>query len=559
MKSQDAVFSVAMGWLAGSLEHLGRSRVLVAVGAIGMAFAACTSGGGNAEPTATHAAALISDEWKGGFGEWPFHGPITTDPAVCSNHPTYFFVAGLDDSDKKYYVNWQLHPASGTTWTAFGTRQFSSAPSCVFEKPFRFSNPPTDFKFVLAGKGTDNRIYAVPGHQPVTTPMQNPTWDGAWAEAKTSTETSPTYAGNYGRPAIGSNGNLIALVFLNSDRKVHARTHATPFANNGWSALKDGPALPAGVTSDGIPAITYDRGPNSRPINKFVVAVLGVSNGSAGIYWIYFDGNAWGSWNQAFLTEPVLSDPALEYDDQSNALSLYFKTDTGTILSTSSVQPEDFGVDPIEPVGTTGPSGSVSAPRAVFGAGFELGLRTVVTRGWAFTPSNSTILWVEDDHRSPFEPYETTPGQGPACSDASNPTGGVLEHFGSNANNNIIGCPGNVAWSDRALLCGAGSRPCTAAEFVAQRGTAIPTHDYWTDDNLRYSGSGTNACSVSKTVGTACPTGQPMRVCSASGTDAESNQCNWTECGYGSNTPNQYFGGCAGNTTAGTLCCLAVQ
>jgi hypothetical protein len=48
-----------------------------------------------------------------------------------------------------------------------------------------------------------------------------------------------------------------------------------------------------------------------------------------------------------------------------------------------------------------------------------------------------------------------------------------------------------------------------------------------------------------------------MRVCTASGTDAEGNVCNWENCGYGSTSPNQYFGGCEGNTTAGTLCCLA--
>jgi hypothetical protein len=53
-----------------------------------------------------------------------------------------------------------------------------------------------------------------------------------------------------------------------------------------------------------------------------------------------------------------------------------------------------------------------------------------------------------------------------------------------------------------------------------------------------------------------------MRVCIASPdgsgtTDVDGNLCNWTACSFG-NAPtgrNDYMGGCAGNSTAGTLCC----
>lgn len=49
-----------------------------------------------------------------------------------------------------------------------------------------------------------------------------------------------------------------------------------------------------------------------------------------------------------------------------------------------------------------------------------------------------------------------------------------------------------------------------------------------------------------------------LRVCtphgSPAGTDALGNTCTWTDCGLGT-TQNQDFGGCAANTTAGTLCC----
>ncbi|MCP3098408.1 hypothetical protein LZ198_05890 [Myxococcus sp. K15C18031901] len=117
----------------------------------------------------------------------------------------------------------------------------------------------------------------------------------------------------------------------------------------------------------------------------------------------------------------------------------------------------------------------------------------------------------------------------------------------------MVGCAGQVTWDNRASLCGAGYRLATATEWVNLRGTAAPLHNYWTHDNLRYSGSA-NACSVSSATGTACPANMPMRVCTANGGDAQGNQCNWRNCGYGTNTPNQYFGGCAGNTTAGALC-----
>jgi len=43
-------------------------------------------------------------------------------------------------------------------------------------------------------------------------------------------------------------------------------------------------------------------------------------------------------------------------------------------------------------------------------------------------------------------------------------------------------------------------------------------------------------------------------VCPSSGKDAEGNHCNWTNCGLNANSPNEYFGGCVGNATAGTLC-----
>jgi hypothetical protein len=119
----------------------------------------------------------------------------------------------------------------------------------------------------------------------------------------------------------------------------------------------------------------------------------------------------------------------------------------------------------------------------------------------------------------------------------------------------MVGCAGAVTFANRNTLCAPGSRTASAAEWTARRGGIAPTHNYWTRDDLKYSGAGPSACAVSPTTGNSCGT-TPMRVCTALGTDAEGNQCNWQHCGLETNTPDQFFGGCAGNTNAGALCII---
>jgi hypothetical protein len=137
----------------------------------------------------------------------------------------------------------------------------------------------------------------------------------------------------------------------------------------------------------------------------------------------------------------------------------------------------------------------------------------------------------------------------PACADGTNEDIFVP---------GMVGCSGAVTYPEKHTLCAAGWTPCTAAQYVARRNNVVPTHNYWTSDLLRYNGSGSNACSVSKTVGSDCGSTTPMRVCKPTQPDTVAgvnNQCNWTSCGMETQTPIEYFGGCAGNTTAGTLCC----
>jgi hypothetical protein len=119
------------------------------------------------------------------------------------------------------------------------------------------------------------------------------------------------------------------------------------------------------------------------------------------------------------------------------------------------------------------------------------------------------------------------------------------------------GCAGTVSFANRSMLCGAGTHVCSAAEWLSLRGGAVPTHDYWTNDVLNFAGSTSSSCQVSTSTGvpynTSC-SATPMRVCGAS-PDPEGNTCTWLHCGYEATTPDEYFGGCTNDNSAGALCC----
>src|SRR5439155_5375077 len=127
----------------------------------------------------------------------------------------------------------------------------------------------------------------------------------------------------------------------------------------------------------------------------------------------------------------------------------------------------------------------------------------------------------------------------------------------------MLGTP----WDRRLSRCGFGCRVCTAGEWVAGHpsGTITPPqYNYWTDDNLQLTSGSTGNCSVAISdagAGSgACPN-RPMRVCvaapDASGqvVDPGGTTCDVHECGLNTARPDDYFGGCVGNRTAGALCC----
>jgi len=117
----------------------------------------------------------------------------------------------------------------------------------------------------------------------------------------------------------------------------------------------------------------------------------------------------------------------------------------------------------------------------------------------------------------------------------------------------MVGCAGKVRWDKRDTLCSKFFRVCKAEEWVDRRGGKKPTYNYWTDDALRYYGA-SHTCYASPNKGYSCYSGEPMRVC-AGHSDPEGNACNWINCGFQKYKPNEYFGGCMKNPTAGAICC----
>lgn len=126
----------------------------------------------------------------------------------------------------------------------------------------------------------------------------------------------------------------------------------------------------------------------------------------------------------------------------------------------------------------------------------------------------------------------------------------------------LAGCAGKVPWTARNTLCNVvgGWTACKASKWVdrprkpSTGEQAAPAASYWTDDLLRFSGV-SGSCSVSPSAGLECTDPKtPMRVC-AGELDTFGNSCGWTKCGWQSVTPPEWFGGCAGDGTAGAVCC----
>ena len=116
-----------------------------------------------------------------------------------------------------------------------------------------------------------------------------------------------------------------------------------------------------------------------------------------------------------------------------------------------------------------------------------------------------------------------------------------------------------VTWDQRNTLCGSGYifvPPATAAQWVANfmASVAPSTTTGSPTTSATAAPAPTTARPTPPTRGSAAPT---IRcACAAPAPTPTATRCNWTGCGLNTTT-DQYFGGCVGDSTAGTLCCLA--
>jgi hypothetical protein len=172
----------------------------------------------------------------------------------------------------------------------------------------------------------------------------------------------------------------------------------------------------------------------------------------------------------------------------------------------------------------------------------------------------------------------TQPDTGADASDAAKEAeAGPVAHCTGDAgeqpfpDGGMYGCPGKVFWPNRATLCANGCTVCSATTWTNDHGNVLPTYNYWTNDRLTWSGTNPGSCAVALDGGqTSCgspppdsglgPTDYPVHVCVSSTVDAGvtdplGNACFWHDCGFNVNSPDEFFGGCFNDYTAGTLCC----
>jgi len=341
-------------------------------------------------------------DWRSWYA-FPTATNIDSDPALCGNAGTAWFFA-VRNSDQRYYVQ-SHHYIGNPEWKQFGARQFNSAPSCVFQQPFwDTTTSPSDKLFLMAGKSIDNRIYVIQGEftgefvPGDSFAMENPDWTGPWAQL-----SATTYSGTNGLPALGSSRERVVVTFLDGGR-LYAHAQTLPYTNSAaaWGGRIQGPLLPSGVTASGVPAIIYMDGATE----SFVVMIRGTAGTTAGLYWVYFDGSQFvGPWHQTPTTNPVDSDPSLEWDGNHDTVTVYFRTGNA-VTQTSAHLAEDLGVYAYKELDELGEDQVIlGAPRAVFGASIEAsGARGVAVRGYDWQASepnlSAWVLHIQDNTES---------------------------------------------------------------------------------------------------------------------------------------------------------------
>lgn len=316
-------------------------------------------------------------------------------PAVCAGDESTLLTISVDPSNR--YRTLQSHWFGAPQWGWYGSRTFVSKPACSL----RESDAEGRAGFVVAGKSTDNRIYASAGiMQPGGLPQENPIPAGPFAPVSQTTYTTG------GIPALvrGGHNDSVVMVFMGDDRRVYAHQRAIPYLSNSWSQRITGPQLPAGWTPVGAPAIVQ------LPITQQIF-VLARNGSQDRLFETHFfvppEGsprfsNFSGYPSAKFVMLPDLgridSAPAVTASD-AHGITIYFRrynpaTQTSQIMQTGGYP---LGSNPVLPVRPLEGIDFTGSPAAVANWAFESqnGTHTVVAR----TTSNQLYMGVSSaDH-----------------------------------------------------------------------------------------------------------------------------------------------------------------
>jgi len=260
-------------------------------------------------------------------------------PAVCGD-PSIgetFLVVSVD-MQQTYRTLFSDTEILASTWGSYGTRQFSSKPVCAM----RENGAGGGRGFVLVGKGTDNKLYASAGsweaHLNDGT-ATNPSPDTVW------TAVSSTAYNQGGWPALASNDSHTGMVLaiVDDSNQVNLRFHKLPYTQNSWGSAIPAPALPAGTTALGAPAVVY----LPSPAQLYQVVVRVSTSGGVKLLKTYFDGAKFttfshrtpASWSEISLFlnagQYPSSDVALAYSPTLHTTTLYWRDGNSQFEQTS--------------------------------------------------------------------------------------------------------------------------------------------------------------------------------------------------------------------------------
>jgi hypothetical protein len=232
--------------------------------------------------------------------------------------------------------------------------------------------------FVVAGKSTDNKIYASAGiMSPENYPQLNPyRVPGSAGDFKLVGNTTYTTGGE---PALAMSNNAfqssVLIAFMGDDRRIYGKVRPLPYLSNSWSPKITGPQLPTGWTPVGAPTIA-----TTIVTFQILVHAINADGSQHRLFETHFYGQSFSG--PSGVPEPVWAmlpnmgridgSPSLTYHN-THGLTVYFlrldpSTNTGQIMQTGGWP---LGSNPVLAVKPNAGINFVSSPSAIANWGFE--------------------------------------------------------------------------------------------------------------------------------------------------------------------------------------------